>query len=181
MARTATKQSRSRQRSEHWTYEFKAVEGSRLTDDDAQRVGPELARIAQRDGEIRKDAVVDAARSPRSRLHNYFEWDLRKAAEKHWLDTAGRLIRAIKIEVITGPHRAPKEARAFVKIDKTTGYKPIIEVFQREDYRTMMLSRALEDLEVWKKRYENFIDFSTLFGGVAPVITHAQQQLRKVA
>jgi hypothetical protein len=178
MARAATRQSRSRQRSTHWTYHFKAVEGSRYTDQDAQRIGPELTRIAQRDGEIRPQAVVDEARSRRSPFHRHFQWDIQKAAEQHWLDTAGRLIRAIKIEVVSGPQRAPKEVRAFVKIDRATGYRPTIEVFQRDDYRNAVLSRALEELEVWKKRYENFVDFSEIFGDVAPIIVQAQQRLR---
>lgn len=111
-------------------------------------------------------------------MHRHFEWDIQRAAEKHWLTTAGHLIRAIKIEVVAGPQQAPKEVRAFVKVDRATGYRPIVEVFQRDDYRNAMLSRALEDLEVWKKRYENFIDFAEIFGGVAPIIVHAQQRLR---
>jgi hypothetical protein len=178
MARVKVKM-RSRKRSERWIYEFKAAEGSRITDTDARRIGPELARIHERDGELRAEAVVDVAKSPRSKLHRYFEWDVQKAAEAHWLTTAGRLIRAIKIEVITAPHAAPKEVRAFVKLDRSVrGYVPMTEVLKRDDYTAMMLARALEEFEVWKKRYENIAEFTTTFRGVSAVLSHAQERLR---
>jgi hypothetical protein len=178
MARTKVTM-RSRKRSERWIYEFKAAEGSRITDTDARRIGPELARIHDRDGELRADAVVDIAKSPRSKLHRYFEWDVQKAAEKHWLATAGQLIRSIKIEVITAAGAAPREVRAFVKLDKSIrGYTPMTEVLKSSDFTAMMLSRALEELEVWKKRYENITDFTTAFRGVNGVLTHAQERLR---
>ena len=178
MARTKVTM-RSRKRSEHWIYEFKAAEGSRLTDNDAKRIGPELARIHERDGELRAEAVVDIAKSPRSKLHRYFEWDVQKAAERHWLSTAGQLIRAIKIEVKTSSRAVPREVRAFVKLDKSIrGYTPMTEVLKNDDYVAMMLSRALAEFEIWKKRYENIADFTTTFRGVNGVLTHAQERLR---
>lgn len=178
MARTKVTM-RSRKRSERWVYEFKAAQGSRLSDQDARRIGPELARIHDRDGELRPAAVVDVAKSPRSKLHRYFEWDVQKAAEKHWLATAGQIIRSIKIEVVTTRHAAPKQVRAFVKLDRSVrGYMPMTEVLKNDDYVSMMMARALEELEVWKRRYENLSDFTTTFRGVSAVLTHAQERLR---
>jgi hypothetical protein len=178
MARVRIK-GRSRKRSERWVYEFKAAEGSRLTDHDARRIGPELARIHERDGVLRADAVVDVAKSPRSRLHKFFEWDVQRAAEKHWLTTAGQLIRSIKIEVITSTREAPREVRAFVKLDRSIrGYTPMTEVLKNDDYIAMMLSRALAEFETWKKRYENIASFTDTFRGINGVLLHAQERLR---
>jgi hypothetical protein len=178
MARVKVKM-RSRKRSEKWIYEFKAAEGSRITDNDAKRIGPELQRLHERDGVLRADAVVDVAKSPRSKLHRYFEWDIQKAAEKHWLSTAGHLIRAVQIEVKTSRVAAPKEMRAFVKLDRSVkGYVPITEVLKRDDYTAMMLNRALEEFEVWKKRHEKILGFTETFRGADLVLAHAQERLR---
>jgi len=179
MASTRVRAGRSRKRSEKWVYEFKAAEGSRLTDQDARRIGPELARLHDRDGELRPATVVDVAKSPRSKLHQYFEWDVQKAAEKHWLSTAGHLIRSIRIEVKTSSRTPPREVRAFVKLGKSIkGYTPMTEVLKRDDYTAMMLSRALEEAEVWRKRYANLAEFTDTFRGVDMMLAHAQERLR---
>jgi len=168
---------KSRKRS-RWTYEFTAVKGSRINDRDAQCIGPVLARLSERDGEIRADAVVEAARSPRSKLHAYFQWDERRAAEEHWRSTARRLIRAVQIQVRVARHAPPKTVRAFVKLDRNVGYKPMTEVLRRDDYREMFLARALEEFESWVRRHENTIDFAKTFPRVKAMLVHARQQLR---
>ena len=179
MATTRVRAGRSRKRSEKWVYDFKAAEGSRYTDADAQRMGPELMRLHNRDGELQKRTVVDEAKSPRSKLHRYFQWDIQKAAEQNWLDTAGHIIRSIRIEVRASTRAAPKQIRAFVKLDKSIkGYTPITEVLKREDYTSMMLARALEEAEVWRKRYANLAEFTDTFQGVDVMLAHAQERLR---
>jgi len=164
--------------SEKWAYEFRAAEGSRISDTDAKRVGPELVRINERYGDIKPSVVVDEARNPRSKLHRYFEWDIHKAAQKHWLEQARHLIRSVKILVKTSAYEQPTEVRAFVKhIAIADGYKPIVEVFTREDHRKLIIGKALEELEVWKQRYQEMIEFAGLFEMIAQV----SRKMRKVA
>lgn len=50
-------------------------------------------------GQITPKQVVEAARNPESPLHDEFEWDEAKAAERHWLDRARSLIRDVKIVI----------------------------------------------------------------------------------
>jgi len=162
----------------HWKYEFFARPGSRLKDVDAQRIGPILTKINARDGDIKPAAVVAEARNQHSPLHRYFEWNVRRAAEAHWRATARRLIGAVEIRVITEPRAKPKEMRAFVKIAPSIGYKPTVEAFHREDFRNMVLNRALEELEVWKKRYEKMIDFASIFQGAELFVARARRKLK---
>jgi hypothetical protein len=148
-----------------------------MSDQDAKRVGPELVRINDRYGDIKPEVVVDEAKSPRSKLHRYFEWDVRKAAEKHWLEQARHLIRSVKIQVTVSAYEEPKEVRAFIKIDRSAnGYKPIIEVFGSEDHRKLVLAKAMEELEVWKRRYREYVEFAEVFEAVNRVQRKVQRR-----
>ena len=53
------------------------------------------------DGRITSSLVVEDARSKKSPLHKFFDWNVKSAAEKHWRDTAARLIRSVEIVVKT--------------------------------------------------------------------------------
>lgn len=57
-----------------------------------------IARL-ERAGRLTAEAVVEAAKNPKSPLHNSFTWNVRQAAQKRWLDEARELIRSVKIEV----------------------------------------------------------------------------------
>lgn len=61
-----------------------------------------LEEIAeQHAGRLTPEAVVADARNPKSPLHEHFEWDTKKAAAQHWLDTARQLIRSVRVLVRT--------------------------------------------------------------------------------
>jgi len=71
-------------------------------------------------GRLEPEKVVEAARPPGSPIHEDFEWDVKKAAQQHWIEQARTLIRYVRFEVITetetivvpyyivDPDRAPK-------------------------------------------------------------------------
>jgi len=67
-------------------YQF--VPGSGMTGD-AQKVGEAIAEIAARHGgQLTEQGILEAAKDPSSPLHDYFEWDDKKAAaewRKHQL------------------------------------------------------------------------------------------------
>lgn len=61
-----------------------------------------LAFIAgQAGGALTPEAVVEDAKDPDSPLHGYFEWDIEKAAHKHWIETARAIIRSVEVVVKT--------------------------------------------------------------------------------
>lgn len=76
---------------------FAAKDGSHLSDVDATIIGTRLLEIEARDGTITREAVVREAKKKSSSLHKFFEWDVKKAAEKHWLARAGYLIRSVEV------------------------------------------------------------------------------------
>jgi hypothetical protein len=62
-------------------------------------VKEELKKLEQK-GKLSPLDVIDAAKNPKSPLHQYFEWDDTEAARKYRIEQARELIRTIKIEVV---------------------------------------------------------------------------------
>ena len=106
---------------------FGAKEGTYFSQADAEKIGPVLCRLAK-EGEVDEDSVgyynalvVAEAKKKRSPLHEFFEWDLRKAAESYWQVRAGQLTRAIEIVYDeregAGDEWKEQRIRAFVSIE----------------------------------------------------------------
>ena len=55
--------------------------------------------LADAEGRITPDVVVEDARDKKSPLHSLFEWDKGKAAMAHWIDQARVVIGAVRIAV----------------------------------------------------------------------------------
>lgn len=63
-----------------------------------------LLTLADRHGgQLTPELVVEAARPKDSPLHPYITWDARAAAEKQRLYEARRLIRSVRVEIVTVP------------------------------------------------------------------------------
>lgn len=89
-------------------------------------------------GHIEPAAVVEAAREPDSPIHDEFEWNVKAAAEQHWLDTARGLIRFVRLEVeveretviapfyIVDPARPPRSQR-YVELTRAGRDREIAE------------------------------------------------------
>lgn len=129
---------------------------------DATTAYKELERIRKkRDGELRPPDVLDAARSPRSKLHPAFNWDDESAAEKWRLHEATNLIISIRVVELQGDD---KPSRAFVYAPATrepeetleTGGFYVTPKALLEDERLYLacLERARGLLKSFRTRYE---------------------------
>jgi len=76
---------------------FAARTNSWLDDEEAQVIGEVLQGIAEREGRVNPQAVVDEARPEGSRIHDHFEWDDSVAAEAHRKQQARQLVRQVVI------------------------------------------------------------------------------------
>jgi hypothetical protein len=90
-----------------------------------------LEEIAERNhGLLTPSAVVADAKRKDSPLHGCFTWDVRKAAEAHWLDQARALIASVTITVHTETTRI--KAVAYVRDPAsppgTQGYRSVKEL-----------------------------------------------------
>lgn len=96
-------------------YQFKP--GSRLKGD-AATVATHLEKIANKNaGDLRPEAVVEAARTKRSPLHEFFEWDDSAAAHEYRLTQARHLIRSIEVITVDDGDRVNAFHNVVVKND----------------------------------------------------------------
>lgn len=125
---------------------------------DASRVGMELEKIKSETGDLHPAAVVRYAKSPKSAMHNFFQWNDSKAADRFRESQARHLIvsiREIKITVIN-----KKTKREIIrpwfpkKPGSNKGYWHSDEIKKDHERIQDTINRAQIDLEGWMKRYE---------------------------
>lgn len=138
----------------------------------AQAVGERLALIERKKGTLQAKHVLDDARSSKSPLHRYFEWDDGKAAEAYRLNQARHLIQIVHVKTV-GNRDLQKPARAFVSLrpdaENDRQYENIVSVMSDDMKRVRLLKMAKEELADWRNRYETLQEFADLF----PVIDRA--------
>lgn len=93
-----------------------------------------IEAVADENGVITPERVVEAARDPKNILHAQFEWNDRIAAHEHRLATARALIRSIRYvayDVPTAPPRAiqyahtPGPAQGYIALSKAARDKEL--------------------------------------------------------
>jgi hypothetical protein len=129
----------------------------------AQVAGEEISRIRERRGRFFQTSdVVESARSPKSPLHQEFEWNDKRAADSYRLEQAGYIIRAI----VERPHDKPDQSpvRAFVSVIPDDGEKPNYTTtafaFSDPHLRQQVLDQAFADMRSFEKKYQQFLDLS---------------------
>ena len=118
-------------------------------------------RLYDEHGFVSYQMLVDEARSPRSELHEGFgwEWDLTKAAMKHWLAHAGALVRSVRIRVVDKSDAlSPKQVkiRALRPMEKE-GRRTIeetITVLSDDEMRTSYLLEIKEQVDRMVRKLE---------------------------
>jgi hypothetical protein len=144
-------------------YQWK--KGSHAPKIEAQIAGEELERIRVRNnGRLENADVVTEARTKTSPLHSAFEWNDRKAAEAHRLTQAGELIRSIDVvmEKASGD-TTPIRAFVSVKRDEDRSYTSVQHALSDEELRAQVVAQAWAELEAWRKRYAELVEFAKVF------------------
>lgn len=124
---------------------------------DAQKLGEAIEKIASHNnGEVEPSMLWREARgNPRHPAHQLFEWNVERAAEAHWTDTARRIIRAI---VPLDEEGEEMEIPAFISINTGGGvhYKSSQEIMESKDLRDIVLAQAEKDMVAFQLRYRRF-------------------------
>lgn len=105
-----------------------------------------IRSLADPDGYIEPSAVITEARSPRSLLHEDFNWNVQEAAEAHWLETARRLIRFVKLH-ITIQHREISCVHYVVDPERPPKSKRFIDLTIAAQHRNMAQQILLDEME----------------------------------
>lgn len=135
----------------------------------AQIVGEYLERLRSKE-KLTPRAVVSAARAKSSPIHNAFEWNDSKAAEKYRLTQARTLIGSVEVVVETSAAK-PQQVRAFVHVtcrteDDGAEYVPVQSAMADPAMRKQVLNSALSELVSWKVRYQGLKELARIFEAI---------------
>lgn len=161
---------------------FEFSEGARFQPGavkDAKAVGEHLELLRKQcKGELTPEDVLADARHDNSPLHSFFEWDDTEAARQHRLAQARGLIKAV-VAVYTQPERPAQRMKMFVHIPEPQAphYRETSHALSVQRTRKMVLERAWNELQAWRKRYATLSEFAELID----VIDQTAKKLPKAA
>lgn len=114
-------------------------------------------------GIINPDAVVSAAKAENSPLHKYFTWEDNEAAHQWRLHEARMMLRVV-VQYI-GKDEDPVRVFVSLKNDRTEegGYRVVADVLNDKDLYKQLLNDALEDLDVFTRKYERLKELRGIF------------------
>jgi hypothetical protein len=148
---------------------------------DPNSIQERLQVIRQESGQIRSQAVVDAARPEGDILHPHFEWEDQIAAEEYRKSQAVDLVGAI---VVIREVESEKETRAYVCIkergQEEKSYVPIMEALSDKDYRDQVITQALREAESWRERYEKYAELAAICNAITEVKATLEPKKKKV-
>ena len=105
-------------------------------------------------GRMSPDLIIADAKKKRSPIHGLFEWDLKKAAHQHWLDTARTIITSVT--VVCTEHTVTIPTNAYIEDpDKpigSQGYVSTVTLRNDKEKARRALWRELERAESYLHR-----------------------------
>ena len=140
-----------------------------------QRQQAELDALRRKHGGLLSPAVVvKFAAGPKTALHCRFTWDDSEAAQQYRLWQARQVLRV----VVFMPEGSETSVRAFVSLrdDRNVegGYRATVDVLSDAGLRRKMLAEALEELQVFERKYR-------LLSELAPVFKEADRLRARIA
>ena len=147
---------------------FEFAEGARFQPGavaDAKAVGEHLELLRKQcRGELTPKDVLDDARHDNSPLHSFFEWSDGAAAEAYRLGQARGLIRSV-VAVYVSDEKPAVRAKMFVHIAEPSAphYREASHAMSQDKTRKLVLQRAWNEFQQWRKRYKDLSEFAALF------------------
>lgn len=132
----------------------------------AQDAG-ELCAALETQGKLTPHEVVEASRPEDAPLHDEFEWDDAKAAERYRETQASYIIRSI--EVVISGKTEPTVTRGFVSLVTSDGgreYHEVNKVLSITNQRDMLLIEAKRELAAFKRKYEVLEELADVFAAI---------------
>jgi len=127
---------------------YKPRNGSRLNQEQANRYGQRIAQLIGDGGEVTAEAILNDAKSPKSPLHDFFEWDDSEAAKKFRIHQARYLAGNIaEVMIIEGKQ---SEQRSFFNVSKgknETVYVTVQKAISNDGYKQQLLDRLIRHLQ----------------------------------
>jgi len=124
----------------------------------------------QSNGTLTAEKIVEAARSSKTQLHKYFEWDNSKAAHQFRMEQARRLMQ-ITVEYIETKDGNKLPVRVFASLTNDRedggGYRSTVDIMSDKDMRKQLLTDALDELERIRLKYARIKELAEIFTAIA--------------
>lgn len=140
--------------------ELEAVSGRRVGKKRLEAAKAELERIRLKYGKLtsalvlRETMVLGRKRSP---IAWAFDWDVKSAARRFWLNQAGHLIREVQVQLVRSPESDqpthPFKMYSFIREPHGGQYVPTAEALSQPQIRQHLLQQALQDVTAMKRKY----------------------------
>ena len=128
---------------------------------DAQKVADEIG-----DKKVTPQEILEKARDETSELHKCFEWDDSVAAERYRLQQAGNVLRML---VFTPKTSEEQPVRCFhITMEKNT-YQPTQQFLVQENEYQILLKKALNELETFKRKYHTLSELEQVFEAIESI------------
>lgn len=113
-----------------------------------------------RDKKITPLELLDSAKSKKSPIHDFFEWNDGIAAEKYRIHQARTILNSISIVVDDGP---PIKAYFNLINENSDRVYLTLETAQAdENLWSQVVESALRELEHWRERYKTYKELSLI-------------------
>lgn len=146
---------------------FEFSEGARFQSgavQDAKAVGEHLELLRKQcKGELTPEDVLADAKHDNSPLHSFFEWTDSEAAHQFRLQQARGLVRSIVAVYIRDDAPAVRQ-KAYVHVPEPSAphYREATHAMSQTKTRQLVLQRAWNELQSWRRRYADLQEFASL-------------------
>jgi hypothetical protein len=147
-----------------------------ITTPRAKMYAVELEKLNQKYDVVTPEVIVNEAKKqgPGHPLYDYFDWDVKSAAKKHWLNQAREIIRIVKVTYLEDP--TPQFAkRGIVTVVRDDGQRTITGIqsaLATERTRMAMIARELSIIASCKERLKAYAEMQQLI----PLLNHALEE-----
>ena len=119
-------------------------------------------------GGLTAKSLLDASRPEDAPLHSEFEWNDSVAAERYREDQARSIIRHLTVRLDEKPG---EPVRGFFCIERSGGrsYTSVNVILKQSDLRSNLLRKALDEMDVFQRKYSTLTELATVFAAAAKV------------
>lgn len=150
---------------------YKARKGAMFGNKKAQIYGEALEEISTKyGGTITPQEVVKEARNNKSPLHDYFEWDDKKAGKEYRIWQGRMLINSIEVTVTY--NGTTKERKRYLNVrteddeEISRTYVVVENALTNKKMRKHILQNAISEASYWQKKYEEYSELSDIFKSI---------------
>ena len=149
------------------TVTYRPAHGAPLTQEQAERYGSRIEELKAHKGYIVPEDLVQDAKPESSPLHDFFEWDDKKAASKYRKRQAGNLLRWVHV-VVRVDKEEEQTARAFYPVvtvpkHRGDGYVSLKQVLDDVDYHEKVVKEAFAKLKSWRRIHNAYKEFEPVY------------------